>query len=280
MASNASTRESTNESTNKKEIPIDTVDATPKLARRAKSSKSTPDSADGEDSRSGESTKADAKSKKTGKKSERVTTSKAKDALLRDELSVLDSVKTLIETGRKNGKVNRRDLTLAFKDSALGKQDFEGVLSLLREEDIPIAHTGPRTRAEAAKAKKVERASADDTGSADPVRAYLREMGQVSLLTREGEVDIAQRIELAVDAHLAALIGNSYCLRRMLEVGQYVRDGKLELKKVVEGLDDENAPAEEEVRQKFIAAMTRLEKLLDLTCCWPSGVRRIPRTWG
>ena len=36
-----------------------------------------------------------------------------------------------------------------------------------------------------------ERASVDDAGSADPVRAYLREMGQVSLLTREGEVEIA-----------------------------------------------------------------------------------------
>ena len=266
MASNAPTRESTAESTNKQKAPIDSNEAMPKRVRRAspaEGSKTNADSADGKNSTSGETTKAGAQptSRKAAKKSEQVTTSNVRAALPSDELSALDSVKKLIETGRKNGSVNRNDLTLAFKDSRLGKQDFEGVLSLLREEDIPIARTGPKTRAEAAKAKQVARTAADSAGSADPVRAYLREMGQVSLLTREGEVDIAQRIELAVDAHLAALMGNSYCLRRMIEVGKYVREGEIDLKKVVDGLDDENAPPEEEVRRSFLVAMTRLEEI-------------------
>ena len=112
-----------------------------------------------------------------------------------------------------------------------------------------------------AKASKAARAASDDGGSADPVRVYLREMGQVSLLTREGEVEIAQRIEVAVDAHLAALIGNSYCLRRMIEVGEFVREGRIELKKVIDGLDDEEAAPEEELRQKFLEAITRLEAI-------------------
>jgi RNA polymerase primary sigma factor len=86
-------------------------------------------------------------------------------------------------------------------------------------------------------------------------------MGQVSLLTREGEVDIAQRIEAAVDAHLAALIGNAYCLRRMIEVGHFVRDDRLELKKVIDGLDAEDAPPEEELRKRFLTAIGKLEKI-------------------
>ena len=86
-------------------------------------------------------------------------------------------------------------------------------------------------------------------------------MGQVSLLTREGEVEIAQRIEQAVDAHLSALVSNPYCLRRMTELGAQVRSGKLELKKVVDGLEDEDAPPVDVTRKKFLQAISGLEKI-------------------
>ena len=75
--------------------------------------------------------------------------------------------------------------------------------TLLRENDISLARTvAPDPEDEPKRKpvnKKIQRAAEDDAGSADPVRVYLREMGQVSLLTREGEVEIAQRIEQAVD---------------------------------------------------------------------------------
>ncbi len=280
MASNASTRESTAESTSEVEIPIDTVDeteVTPKRVRRAKSTVSARAkrgraSAEAKDLASEAVTSSDDKATSTAvksrKKGRRSTPNKSKrdesvdetsEPLSRDELMALDSVKRLVEIGQNEGSVNRDDLRLAFEDSRLGQQDFDGVLSILREEDIPLAHTGPKTRAATEKAKAS--AASDDGGSADPVRVYLREMGQVSLLTREGEVEIAQRIEAAVDAHLAALIGNPYCLRRMIEVGEFVRDDKLKLKKVIDGLEDEEAPPEEETRKKFLAAMARLEKV-------------------
>jgi RNA polymerase primary sigma factor len=284
MASNASTRESTVESTNESEIPIDTADAapTPACARRAKRSaparaEESEANVEGEDSKGEEISESTLpKSSRPQKSAEdkvgkrpkrRATSSKTKKTkaadetampLLRDELMDLDSIQQLVELGRKNGKVNAAELKHTFEDDRLGKQDFDGVLSILREEDIQLAHTGPKTRAESAKASKAARAASDDGGSADPVRVYLREMGQVSLLTREGEVEIAQRIEVAVDAHLAALTGNSYCLRRMIEVGEFVREGRIELKKVIDGLDDEEAAPEEEIHQKFLEAITRL----------------------
>jgi RNA polymerase primary sigma factor len=182
-----------------------------------------------------------------------------REPLTRDELLELDSITKLLEVGHKRGTVNRDDLRLAFQDEHLGKVDFDEVLSLLRSEKIPLAAAGAKR--ETPKARKAAQATPDDGGSVDPVRVYLREMGQVSLLTREGEVEIAQRIERAVDAHLAALIGNPYCLRRMVEVGEYVRDGKLELKKVVDGLDDENAPPIEETRKRFLGAIERLGRI-------------------
>ena len=178
----------------------------------------------------------------------------------REELLELDGVQELIKAGQKKSTVNRDDLRKAFAAADLGAADLDGVLSILREEDITLARTErdtPPTR------KKASRSAAkrDEGPTADPVRVYLREMGQVSLLSREGEVEIAQRIEIAVDSHFAALIGNSYCLQRMIEVGEFVKEGRLDLKKVVDGLEDENAPPAEETEKRFLNAMSRLARI-------------------
>ena len=302
MASNAPTRESTAESTNEHEIVAKLAEAKPvrARARRTKTStaKKSPRSTTATNRKTGEevssaetklettsnekklcatakptSQKANGRAAKRSKKSnfsanEPVGLAKTAIALASDELLALDSIKKLLEVGHQRGTVNRHDLRLAFKDDHLGKQDFEGVLALLREEDIPLAPPAENTeadntdnRSEDPDAKATRRYAADEGGSFDPVRVYLREMGQVTLLTREGEVEIAQRIEVAVDAQLAALTSNAYCLRRLVEVGEFVRVGKLELKKVVDGLEDEDGPPIEETETKFLTAVTRLEKI-------------------
>ena len=194
---------------------------------------------------------------------------KRRDPLSRDELMALDAIRTLIEVGEEKGEVDRQDLRTAFEAGGLGRVDLDGLLSILQEHDIPLARTTTdSTETEASEETPARRkpnaraqVTEQDTGTADPVRVYLREMGQVSLLTREGEVEIAQRIEHAVDAHLAALVSNNYCLRRMIEMADGVRSGDLDLKKVLDGLEDENAPPVDETRKKFLAAMRKLEKI-------------------
>ena len=190
-----------------------------------------------------------------------------KGALSRDALLELESVRKLIEVGEEKGSVDRMDLRAAFEDKRLGKVDLDGVLSVLRENDIVLARSEAEVAEDSSSASKRAPAakkrarSDDDVGGVDPVRVYLREMGQVSLLTREGEVEIAQRIEQAVDAHLAALVSNPYCLARMIEVGASVRSGDLDLKKVVDGVDDENSPPIDEMLKSYLAAMSRIEEL-------------------
>ena len=183
----------------------------------------------------------------------------------RDALMDLEAVRKLIEIGEEKGSVDRMDLRTAFEEHSLGSEALDGVLSILREHDITLARTeaiepeGDEKKFRAS--KKRAKVAAEDGGSADPVRVYLREMGAVSLLTREGEVEIAQRIEKAVDAHLAALISNLYCLRRMVEMGESVRTGALDLKKVLDGLEDENAPPVDEIRKKFLTGIERISNL-------------------
>ena len=186
----------------------------------------------------------------------------------RDALLEIAAVRRLIEVGEEKGTVARGDLQTAFREGGLGRGDLDGILSLLREHDVALARTATEepivddvAGKGSARRKKRERVAEEDTGSADPVRVYLREMGQVSLLTREGEVEIAQRIEHAVDAHHAAIIANPYCLERVIELGASVRRGELDLKKVLDGLEDENAPPIDETRKKFLSAIRQVEKL-------------------
>jgi len=205
---------------------------------------------------------------KANAKAESATSAEAaesQEALGRDALLALDSVRKLIEVGEEKGSVDRGELLAAFEDEHLGKGDLDGVLSVLQEHDIVLARTPAPDKQTDKKTARRSRDSksnlSDDGASADPVRVYLREMGQVSLLTREGEVEIAKRIEQAVDAHLAALISNRYCLRRMLEMGESVKAGEVDLKNVIDGLDDENAVPVDVALKKFLSAMNDLSEI-------------------
>ena len=103
------------------------------------------------------------------------------------------------------------------------------------------------------------RLPADDSYSQksnDPVRMYLRKKGSVSLLTREGEVEIAKRIEEGEDQIFDVILNSRVGVSEILEIGESLRKGKLRVKDVVRDLDKE-----EEV--DFEAAKVRSLKLFD-----------------
>ena len=100
-----------------------------------------------------------------------------------------------------------------------------------------------------------------ETSGADPVRVYLREMGQVSLLTREGEVEIAKRIESGIHDQECAILGTPYGLAQVREVVALFSRGELEPKQVLDGLDDEGASPEAERRETFAKAISAMDEL-------------------
>jgi RNA polymerase primary sigma factor len=100
---------------------------------------------------------------------------------------------------------------------------------------------------------------------ADPVRVYLKQMGQGSLLSREGEVAIAKRIEH--DERRATLVAlmTPVGLRYVLELGERVRAGVLGIGEVVHDGGEDEAQGEEDARRRraeFLARITRLRRLV------------------
>jgi len=81
--------------------------------------------------------------------------------------------------------------------------------------------------------------------SSDPVRMYLRKMGSVSLLTREGEVEIAKRIEEGERRVLQCVLNSAICVEELLDVGDRLSASKVRVKDVVKDVDDEDQEFDE-----------------------------------
>jgi RNA polymerase primary sigma factor len=106
-------------------------------------------------------------------------------------------------------------------------------------------------------------ASADADGPTnDPVRVYLREMGQVSLLTREGEVAIAKRIEAGQYERQLAVLGTPWGVREILSTAELLRKGSIDLRSVLDGLDElEPTHSHEERRKDFLLKTARVKRI-------------------
>ena len=96
----------------------------------------------------------------------------------------------------------------------------------------------------------------------DPVRMYLREMGTVPLLTREGEVEIARRIERGEKNVVKALSRSRYAINQLLLFGQRIRDKEIRVEDLITVHDeDEEESAAERKRRQVLDAMNRVNRL-------------------
>ncbi len=179
-------------------------------------------------------------------------------------------VQLLLERGRMQGHLTYDELNEALPPDMVTSDQIDDLMLWLKSEDIDVVDGAPEGQSRtsevpvAAPRGSTRRAStipppADDgyaQKSNDPVRMYLRKMGSVSLLTREGEVEIAKRIEEGQDRIFEVILNSRVGVAEILEIGESLRKGKLRIKDVVRDLDKE-----EEV--DFEAAKVRALKLFD-----------------
>jgi RNA polymerase primary sigma factor len=105
------------------------------------------------------------------------------------------------------------------------------------------------------------RGVANDAPTNDPVRVYLREMGQVSLLTREGEVEIAKRIEAGIHDCELAIVGTPFGIREVMRIAEQLKRNEVDLKSVLDNVDDVERGTPEERRRDFFVKINRLRRL-------------------
>jgi RNA polymerase primary sigma factor len=144
---------------------------------------------------------------------------------------------------------------------------LEGVVGMLGTLD---ADEDDEAAPEAARDEEPEApeppSSFEPATSADPVRMYLRQMASVSLLTREGEVEIAKRIELGELQLIGAALIVPHALRYVSELADRLRAGEVRLRDLVrDDSEEDGEPGEDDEgqRRRFLTQVARLRRLAD-----------------
>jgi len=183
-----------------------------------------------------------------------------------------DQVSKLINLGKQKGYLLYDEVNDLLPSDVHSAEELEDVLSTFESEGIAVLESpGAKVeridKDEEPRPEEGEEADVDLAGAAldktnDPVRMYLREMGTVPLLTREGEVEIAKRIERGQVQVLKAISRSPLVVQELLTLRHDLEQGERSVKEVVVFNDDELT--EERVierRKEVIATINELERL-------------------
>ena len=199
----------------------------------------------------------------------RMKISKAKERALMKEFGLDETVlseedmqkrrqrlKTLIKLGKTRGYLTHGEISDHLPDKLVDAETLEVVISMLNDmgvavyEHTPDAETlllnnNTPTAATEEEAEEEAEAALSTVDSefgrtTDPVRMYMREMGTVELLTREGEIEIAKRIEGGLMDMMQAISGSPATISAILEMANDIRENKVVISTVVDGFNNLN----------------------------------------
>ena len=197
----------------------------------------------------------------------RMKISKAKERALMKEFGLDEGVlseeemstrranlKTLLKLGKTRGYLTHGEINDHLPDKLVDVETLEAVVSMLNDlgvavyEQTPDAETllltnqGTSTATEEEAEEEAEAAlstvDSEFGRTTDPVRMYMREMGTVELLTREGEIEIAKRIEGGLMAMMEAISASPTTIAEILQMAADIREGKVVINTVVDGFAD------------------------------------------
>jgi RNA polymerase primary sigma factor len=138
----------------------------------------------------------------------------------------------------------------------VSSDQIDDVLMMFDEMDIDLVDDLQGLKVEEEKGMEKEEEEGDELEvetfgrATDPVRMYLREMGSVSLLTREGEVEIAKRIESGKREVLSVVLNCPMAVKEVINLGSMIKAGKVEIREITNEIDEEETSFEEEQIQK------------------------------
>ena len=162
-------------------------------------------------------------------------------ALKRNSHLALDDITKLIDAGRDKGHLTYNEVNDLVPHDVHSPEDLDDLITTIGTRGIDVLEGQPELPSSALEKKldeEVEAGELDLTADAlektnDPVRIYLREMGIVPLLTREGEVELAKRIERGHLGALKALSRSPLVIRQILVIGEDLKRGIRSIKEIV-----------------------------------------------
>jgi RNA polymerase primary sigma factor len=184
-----------------------------------------------------------------------------------------DEINKLILLGEEKGFLTYDDVNDALLPDVTSSEQIDDIIMLFGEKNIDIIDTEQGEKLTVKKSMKdmgdvnLKDAlalvpSPDKTG--DPVKMYLREMGSVSLLSREGEVEIAKKIEEGARETMSAIFRLSVSINEVLNIGDKLLTGEIKSKNVVDNIEDEEGFMEEdEHKERILKLIARIKDFND-----------------
>ncbi|NCW78876.1 MAG: RNA polymerase sigma factor RpoD [Oxalobacteraceae bacterium] len=169
-------------------------------------------------------------------------------------------LKTLIKLGKDRGFLTHSEINDHLPENIVDPEAIEGIIGTFNDMGIAVYEHAPDAEAlllsdnvatvandddaDAAAEAALQTVDSDFGRTTDPVRMYMREMGSVELLTREGEIEIAKRIESGLKDMIQAISACPMTISEILALADRISKDEMKIDEVVDGLVDPNAPDE------------------------------------
>ena len=173
-----------------------------------------------------------------------------------DMLKRRQRLKILIKLGKTRGYLTHGEISDHLPDKLVDAETLEVVVNMLSDMDVAVFEQAPdaetlllnntgstvATEEEAEEQAEAALSTVDSEfgRTTDPVRMYMREMGTVELLTREGEIEIAKRIEGGLMRMMEAISESPATIAEILRLAAEIREGKIVISTVVDGFSNPN----------------------------------------
>ncbi len=188
------------------------------------------------------------------------------------------NIDTLISKGKEKGFITYEEVAEALPADQVTPEDIDELMSKLNnlnievvEEDAEVEKVADTKSAKKKKTTTKKSETDDDPRSHDSVRMYLRRMGSVPLLTREGEVEIAMKIEAGEQKVISAILDSPLAINEIISMADRLENGLIRYKDLFKAEQSEERREEnpeqesednslEEQAKKFIKRVNRMER--------------------
>ena len=160
-------------------------------------------------------------------------------------------VKKLLKSGKSSGQVRIDQVNDALASNNAGAKQIDELLELLSQSDVEVVDKEGK-RVQGGNKARIRTVVQAETAarSSDPVRAYLRRMGSVPLLSREGEVEIAKKIEEGLREILSVVNGSPIAIQELLKLSTKIESGSVKVRDVLKGYDAVGTKPEAELAEE------------------------------
>ena len=192
--------------------------------------------------------------------------------------SNMEDLRQLISIGKEKGYLTYDEVNSVLPDELVSSEKIDDMMMIFDEMDIEVVDSSQQAKMLKEKIEEDGKASEEgdralpleeDSGGrvTDPVKMYLREMGMVCLLTREGEVEIAKRIERGEEEVIDAIIATPIGVRKILNLREKIALEKLRVRDVLKNLDEDfeeySSEEEDKEKERLIELLEEVQQLYE-----------------